>query len=224
MLNPESTVAALVLDHPECARVLQKHRIDFCCRGDRPVAEACAERGLDTAALLAELESVVATDRVEVELRSLPTPELVDYIVGRHHGYLREALPFVATLAKKVARVHGARNAHLIELEAVVDALGESLASHLDDEEARLFPALLDAPRAGVDPHLQAELESMVSEHREVGELLARMRSAADDYRVPDWGCRSYQALFSELERMEADVLRHVHAENYVLKPRFHEA
>ncbi len=61
----------------------------------------------------------------------------------------------------------------------------------------------------------------MASEHREVGALLERMRAAAEDYRVPEWGCRSYRALFSELERLETDVLRHVHAENHVLKPRF---
>lgn len=47
------------------------------------------------------------------------------------------------------------------------------------------------------------------------------MRDAAEDYLIPDWACTSYRTLFAELERLEGDVLRHVHLENHVLMPRF---
>jgi regulator of cell morphogenesis and NO signaling len=46
------------------------------------------------------------------------------------------------------------------------------------------------------------------------------MRTAAEDYSVPEWACDSYRTLFRELERLEADVHRHVHLENHVLLPR----
>ena len=61
----------------------------------------------------------------------------------------------------------------------------------------------------------------MREEHLAVGAMLGRMRSLADDFTTPAWGCNSYRALMTELEALEADVLRHVHLENHVLMPRF---
>ena len=64
----------------------------------------------------------------------------------------------------------------------------------------------------------------MHEEHLAVGKVLGRLRTAADDFRLPDWACNSYRALFSELEQLEGDVLRHIHLENHVLRPRLASA
>lgn len=219
MFDTNQSVAALVAEHPQAARILQRHKIDFCCRGERPIAEACAERGLATTELLSELERALADDGADVDLRSLPTSELVEHIVERHHGYLREALPFVGGLSAKVARVHGEHNPRLRELDEVVKELREALDPHLEDEEENLFPLLLGD---GVDGEkVRRALDEMAREHEELGRLLARMRAATEDYSIPDWACGSYRGLFAELENLESDVLRHVHAENWVLKPRY---
>lgn len=221
MLDPKLTVAAIVLEHSECASIFQHHRIDFCCRGDMSVDAACTERGLETAAILAELSAAIAARRGDAALdpRTLSTSALVDHIISSHHEYLRRALPFVQTLAAKVARVHGAHNAKLRELDSVVTELTEALEPHLDDEEQTLFPMLLSpAPDRAAAAR---ELASMHEEHLAVGKLLEAMRTAADDFALPDWACNSYRALFAELAQLEGDVLRHVHLENHVLMPRF---
>lgn len=151
--------------------------------------------------------------------RALATPALVAHIVAHYHAPLRKSLPFLRALAAKVARVHGDHNPRLVELGEIVVELAEILEPHLDDEEQTLFPTL-----AADDPdrsRAAALLGSMRQEHAVVGELLGRMRSAAEGYTVPDWACNSYRTLFRELEGLEGDVLRHVHLENHVLLPRF---
>lgn len=208
-------VATLVLEHQAAARILHRHRIDFCCHGERTLAEACAARGLSVQTLLEELEQP-AESGDGGDLRSLSTPEVIDRIVEQHHGYLREALPFVRAMAAKVARVHGENNANLPRLDAIVRELADTLEPHLEDEERRLFPALRANQRG-----LAGQLAAMRSEHEQVGALLERARAAAEDYHVPDWACRSYRALFAELEQLEYDTLRHVHLENHLLAPRF---
>jgi regulator of cell morphogenesis and NO signaling len=60
MLDPQTHVADLVLDHAECASVLARHRIDYCCKGARPLAEACRTLGLDVAAIVGELETAIS--------------------------------------------------------------------------------------------------------------------------------------------------------------------
>lgn len=221
MLDRQMTVANIVLRHPETARVFQDRRIDFCCRGGVSLDEACAGRGLDPDAVFAEAERAIAGRSApsgDTEVARLSTPGLIARIVDRHHGYLRETLPWLLQLSAKVARVHGEHNHRLVDLDAAVQELARHVIPHLDDEEQALFPALMSGD---VDGETQEALARMFEEHLAVGALLERIRTAAEDFTVPEWGCTSYRTLFAELKALETDTLRHVHLENHVLRPRF---
>lgn len=221
MLDPQQTVADVVLDHSECASVFQRHHIDFCCRGDLSIEAACERAGIDTSVLLGELSSAIAErTRNNGDPRALSTAALIHHIVAKHHGYLRATLPFVQALATKVSRVHGGHNPRLQELEGLVHELNEVLRAHLDEEEDVLFPAMLAEPMADAAPVARG-LDAMQDEHLAVGSLLRRIRTATEEFALPDWACNSYRALFSELEQLEGDVFKHVHLENHVLMPRF---
>jgi len=221
MLDRHETVARIVLDHSECAAVFQKHRIDFCCKGQLSLEQACTGRGVDPALVLADLESAIESrqGRPDDDPRELGTPALIGHIMSRHHEYLRRVLPFVRPLAQKVSRVHGDHNPKLRTVESTVEQLVEALVPHLDREEQVLFPALMMRNSDG--SVVAQELASMHEEHLEVGAMLDRLRTATEEFRTPDWACNSYRTLFSELEALEADILRHVHLENHVLMPRF---
>jgi len=221
MLDPRTTVAQTVLDHSETAPVFQRHRIDYCCKGGRSIAAACEDRGIDQQAVVTELERAIAERKGDAgpDPTRMATPSLIALIVSRHHDYLRQTLPFVRALAAKVSRVHGDRDPRLRGLESIVVELGETLVPHLDAEEPVLFPALMAKTP---DPVVVgAELEAMQVDHLAVGGLLEQLRDTTNDFHLPEWACTSYRTLFSELEQLEGDVLRHVHLENHVLMPRF---
>jgi regulator of cell morphogenesis and NO signaling len=220
-IDPRSTLAQIVLAHPATARVLQQHGLDFCCRGEVPLADACAARGLDAGALAAALEEAAAARGAAParDPRDLSTAELVAHVVERHHRYLREALPALRPLADKVARVHGPHEPRLVPLATTFRELADALEPHLDAEEQVLFPALLarEPDRAVI----ARELAAMHADHLAVGTLLGTLRALSDGFTTPEWGCTSYRTLMAELEALEMDVLRHVHLENHVLMPRF---
>lgn len=220
LLDRQQTIAQLVLDHSECAEVFQRHRIDFCCRGEATVEAAARAKGIAVGTLVEELSLAIAKrgGPLPEDPRALSTRELVAYIVSTHHEYLRSALPFIQGLATKVSRVHGERNPELRALALAVGELTAQLLPHLDDEEQALFPALV-AGQASAS--LAAQLDAMLLEHHAVAKLLEQIRAASLDFTVPDWGCASYRTLFSELEKLESDTFRHVHLENHVLLPRF---
>lgn len=219
-IDRSASVAQIALDQPACVHVFRTHRIDFCCRGGVTVEEACANKRLNAESIFAELESAVRERKAcAKDPRELSTPRLIAHIVGSHHVYLRKALPFVEQLGRKVARVHGEHNLKLPELAELVHELREVFEPHLDDEESSVFPALTSPTP---DPErIARELRSMHDDHLRIGEMLARMRTLADEYAVPDWACGSYRALMNELESIELDTLVHVHVENHVLMPRF---
>lgn len=218
-----ATVAQIVTAHAAAARVFQKHGIDFCCHGNVSVPKACEERQLDPDAVYAELDAITPAggEAGEEDPRTLSTAALIARIIDRHHGYLRRALPYIAPIAAKVAKVHGDHDPRLVDVEATYRQLRSSLEPHIDDEEAVLFPALMARKPDG--EVVRREAERMHAEHLAVGDLLARLRTLTDGFRTPEWGCNTYRVLMAELDGLEADVLRHVHLENHVLVPRFVE-
>jgi len=222
MISPSTTVASIVLEHSECAQIMYKHRIDYCCRGDMSLEQAARERGVDLSALTSQLEQAIAERRGNGAdaMREMPTPALIEHIVTKHHSFLRRSLPYVQMLASKVGRVHGDHNPKLRVLDKAVTELSDSLLAHLDDEESKLFPELR-SPSAQAESTATSALRSMREEHLEVARLLEAIREATDDYTLPDWACRSYHTLFSELQATEQDIYKHVHLENHVLAPRF---
>lgn len=222
VIDRSDTVAQIVAKHSETAAVFQKHRIDFCCRGNVTVAQACAGREQDPDGVFAELEQAVRERAGEPrgeDLRTFSTAALLARIVDRHHGYLRRALPIIEPLLGKVVAVHAEHNPKLAAVQRAFRDLVGMLAPHLDFEEEVLFPELVRAggPPGGAREHL----DGMAKEHVAVGLKLAQMRDSADDFSTPSWGCNSYRALMAELERLEIDILHHVHLENHVLMPRF---
>lgn len=221
MIDLQTTVADMVLEHSECASVFQRHHIDFCCKGHITIEAAIGKAGVAPAALVQELTRAIS-DRNgdgDRDFRAMTTSDLVAHIVSKHHTYLRQTLPFVQSLAAKVSRVHGEHDPALREIDRLVSELSDALLPHLDVEEETLFPALQADP---IDRKLvDGELSSMQKEHLGVARLLERIRMTAKDFELPKWACRSYRALFAQLERIESDVFKHVHLENHVLLPRF---
>jgi len=189
MFNTETPVAEIVLEHSECAPIFQRHRIDYCCKGQMPLSAACSSRGADLRTVMEDLKLAIAGRHgpAGIDPRRVPTEALLGHITDTHHKFLREALPFLVTLATKVARVHGGRDVNLREVQEVTQALNDALLPHLDHEEQVIFPAMVAEGAASL--LVQRETREMLEEHLKVGALLERLRSAAVDFRIPSEAC-----------------------------------
>lgn len=208
------TLGQFLVARPQATPILETLRIDFCCGGGRDLDEVLVEHGLDPKTFLATVAALPSDAAPTVDAASMSTPGLIEHIVRVHHGFLKANLVNWAEDATKVARAHGARNPQLSVVEMAVRILAEELQVHLRDEEENLFPAVA---RGEVPADL---VRGLVSDHAEAGELLAQIRSASDDFTVPEWGCTTYGRLMRGLQALEEDLHVHVHLENNVLFPR----
>lgn len=226
----ETPVRDIVTADFRTAAVFHNHRIDFCCGGAQPLADACRAAGADTDEVLAELSRAVADPASTVPNFAVWTPnELIDYIVTKHHAYVRAALPSIAAHTEKIARVHGDRHPELAEVARLFSAVVEDMTSHMWKEEQILFPfiaALATAAEhkrpAPAAPFGSVEnpIRMMEMEHETAGGAMARIRELTKDYTEPADGCTTYAITMRELEAFERDLHAHVHLENNVLFPR----
>jgi regulator of cell morphogenesis and NO signaling len=214
------TLGNLVADAPARAAVLDRLGLDYCCHGERSLADACAAAGLDAEAVAADLDRAGATgDRAE---HPTEPATLADHIEATHHAYLHTELPELDALAAKVEAVHGERHPELADVRRLVADIRAELEPHLMKEERVLFPAIRALVAGARDlpfGTVRNPIRMMGLEHEQAGTLLAELRAAAGGYTVPDDGCASYRALYERLAALEADTHRHIHLENNILFP-----
>jgi regulator of cell morphogenesis and NO signaling len=215
MHTTDTTLAELASTHPAAARVFLSHGLDFCCKGRRPLADACAEKGLDAAGVLAEIATAGAPEDLTRWSRS-PIPELVHHIVSRYHAELRRDLPGLIAMAEKVEARHADKPTVPAGLGSHLRAMQAAVIDHLAKEESILFPAIL----AGHGASMGGPIQCMEAEHTDHGQNLAVTRSLTADLVPPQEACTTWRALYVGLHALERELMEHIHLENNVLFPR----
>jgi regulator of cell morphogenesis and NO signaling len=222
------TIGEMVAEDYRTAGVFKRFGIDFCCGGKRPLTEACLEKGVEVRAM-EEALAILQQQPVQSQnnYRDWPAGFLADYIVNRHHGYIRKAIPQITDFAEKVARVHGKRNPETVDIFVHWKALAAELVSHMAKEENVLFPYIktlseTDSCSCSLPSFGRVEnpIRMMEMEHEEAGELMHTIRLLSNDYTPPANACTTYRVLYSFLAEFEADLHEHVHLENNILFPK----
>jgi len=206
------TLAELAVTYPVASRIFHRHRLDFCCHGRRPLADAAAERGLDAGALLAEIEAEQAGGSGE-RWDGKPISELIRHLVDHYHARLRTELPALVDMAARVEQVHADKASRPRGLAAHLAAAHTSVLDHLIKEEGVLFPLILD----GRGALAEAPVRVLEAEHEDHAETLRRTRELTDDLRPPAAAGESWRALYLRLEQLEVELMEHIHLENNVL-------
>jgi regulator of cell morphogenesis and NO signaling len=229
-VSPQQTLAEIVLADARAAAVFDRVGLDYCCRGHQTLDEAIAGSGASIDAVLTELAGLHATGApIAIDAGTGDLDALTSDIVARHHTYVREISPIIEGWLAKMQARHGLRHPEINELQTVFAALHAELTEHMTKEETILFP-FIDALAAAVRGRERAPagpfgtiinpIRVMEHDHREAGELLARLRTLTNNYTPPQDACMTVRLCYDELARFEADLHRHIHLENNVLFPR----
>jgi regulator of cell morphogenesis and NO signaling len=229
-LSQEITVGQLAARMPASARVFEQFGIDYCCGGGQALDQACRTRGLDPAAVLAEIErqpDPAPGAAPQPDWQAAPLNLLIDHIIGTHHVYMKTQLPRMDGMLEKILAKHSARHgAVLLPLAETFRAMKDELEGHLMKEETILFPLIRSLEENGSQGRefhcgsVRNPIRVMVAEHDSAGHALGDMRQLTAGYTPPEDACNTFRAFYFELERMERDLHQHIHLENNILFPR----
>jgi regulator of cell morphogenesis and NO signaling len=226
-IEAQTRVADLATHHPATIRVFQRHGIDFCCGGARPLAEVCQELGLSFGDLERELDGALsAPEQQAPEWERTSLTDLVGQIVERYHRPLDEELPRLESMMRKVL---GARHPELAQVAATLAAITADLGPHMMKEERILFPFVVRLEAASASGaalagspfgSVQGPIGVMEAEHEAVAEALRELRKDTSGFEAPDDACNTFRGLYHGLAELEQDLHEHIHVENNVLFPR----
>jgi regulator of cell morphogenesis and NO signaling len=220
------TLGQIVTQDYRSAVILSRHKLDFCCRGNRTLNEACEEKGIRPEEIAWELINMTeqgSSGGTVDRFAEWPLPFLVDYLLHNHHEYLKKMMPITEQRVEKLQKVHGARHPELFELGTLFRELHEDLHQHMWKEENVLFPYIKRLAEGGTSrapfASISTPIQAMRTEHEREGERLGKLRKLTNDFTPPQDGCATYRVTFQELQAMEQDLFQHIHIENNILFP-----
>ena len=134
------TVREIALEAPLSARVFEEFKIDFCCKGRVPFAEACKTAGVDPEVVFAKLRPILENVKVDDSAADRMGPtELIDHIVSTHHAFTVDEIHRLVPLSEKVAMRHGDNHPELIEIRDLFNDLAEELIAHQRKDRETAF-------------------------------------------------------------------------------------
>lgn len=223
----KQTIGEYVAKDFRTAAVFSKYGIDFCCKGNRTIEEACTKKELDFEQIEKEVTQLLEMKGDgSIDFQSWPVDLLIDYIEKTHHRYVVEKTPVLLAFLDKLCKVHGHTHPELFLINELFIGCASELSQHMEKEERVLFPfikELANAIRTQQDiqqPHfgsVENPIAMMKHEHENEGDRFVKIAELTDNYTPPSDACNTYKVTFSMLQEFEQDLHKHIHLENNIL-------
>lgn len=228
----EKTIGQFVASNYKTAAIFKKHKIDFCCNGNRTLSQACEQQKLDQQKIETELNAVLTASTQQdetINYKFWPLDLLVDYIEKKHHRYVKAQIPILNQYLTKLCKVHGTNHPELFEVKELFDGCGQELTAHMEKEEMMLFPAIRNLVAAQSHSEdlkhfsfgtVKNPIQMMMHEHDTEGSRFRRISELTDTYSPPEDACGTYKVTFALLKEFEEDLQLHIHIENNIIFPK----
>ncbi len=210
----DQQLSELAITLPMATEIFRKNRLDFCCGGKQTLREACEKRKIDLNSMVKQLEGL--TKKSGPTYEEMPLDEMTAYIVDRYHNDLRRRFPELLALAQKVEQVHGDHANCPVGLFALLNDMHKEMLMHMMKEENVLFPMIQN----GAGHNAFMPIKVMNAEHESHGQQLEEAHRLTSDFTPPEGACGTWRALYSGLEKLEEEIMEHIHLENNILFPR----
>lgn len=223
------SLAQIVRDNIHTVHVFEEYGLDFCCNGHKLLEEICIENKLDMDTVIEKLNDVrpdqIGTD---INLNALDVDELCDYIVNKHHSYVKQNLPVIHSHLLKTKTKHAENHSELNEVMKLFSEIHKTIEPHMRKEEFILFPYIRNLSESAKSksvitthtPLITNPINVLQKEHNFFVEYMRDIRALTNDLTPPIEACTTFKLVYAELDAFEKDLHIHMHLENNVLFPK----
>ena len=215
----EKTIRQVVDENYVYARALHYLGIDFFEDPDRKLIEICKQKGLDKQQVIKSFYEFDSSNRISFkELESYPIELLTEYLRHSHHIFIKEKLPYIVHLGRKLE--------NNIELSGLLPEFVEDLIRHIYDEEDTTFKYIQllvaisknneKAPFSKLAEFKGFSLNHEFEHHAEEDELEA-IRTLIDAVKGD---CLHSRVLIQEIKAFDREMIYHSEIENHIFFPK----
>lgn len=215
----EKTIREVVDENYVYARALHYLGIDFFEEPDKKLKEICKEKGLNKKQVIKSFYDFDTCPRLSFkELETYPIELLTEFLKHSHHVFIKDKLPFIVHLAKRLDKNK--------ELQNLLPEFVEDLIRHIYDEEDSTFKYIqvlvaikkgkVEAPFSRMMEFRGLSLEDEFEHHQEEDELEA-IRSLISTI---DEKCLHSRVLMQEIKAFDREMIYHSEIENNIFFPK----
>lgn len=223
------TLAEIVTSKPGAAALFESYNLDFCCRGKQKLSEALKNDSAKLKEVTVHLEKLFETTSIttETDFNKFSLTQLVDYILEKHHRYVKSIIPVIQQHLEKVSSKYGETIPEMKKLKFLFDEIKRDFEQHMMKEEVIFFPrikkmeaAFNEGNSSGEYFDAQQPINVMELEHKTAGSLMEEIKIVSGNYTPPANVCTTFRVCLEELKIFEKDLHQHVHLENNILFPK----
>ena len=229
-ITPDSSVAELVKLNFRTAQIFQANEIEYCCEADKSISDVCKESEVNQEQLIRQLEYLISQKKPDSQyLNNLDLNEICNYIVKRHHAYVRENIPFLKKNFEKLLKMHNQQYHELSKILELLNDFTEDFTIHMKKEEILLFPFIQGLESAKKEKStlprspfrsISDPIVMMMDEHQHEGQVFDKICELYADLRMAVNSCTTYEVTLRQLKDFEDDLHMHIHIENNILFPK----
>ena len=198
--------------------------------GDKTVQEVCTEAGINIDFFVEITNSFIDEDYIpQKELNTFPVKLIVGYLHKTHQYYLEEKIPEIKQMIDMLMKTALSGDESVILVRNFFNEYEEELKNHIDREENKVQPYVLDIEKAfnegGASQKLLEQIHNysineFASEHDNVEEKLYDLKNIIIKYLPPAYNQALCNKILMELFRLEKDLNAHAQLEDKVLIPK----
>ncbi|WP_018416285.1 iron-sulfur cluster repair protein YtfE [Teredinibacter turnerae] len=209
-------VSQIATEIPGATAIFFENKINFCCDGNKTLADVVERKQLDPQPILSALEQLNNRKENGTDLSNASNQEVIDHLLVRYHGVHKAQLPELHRLAARVELVHKDHPLCPTGLAQHLSNIFADLQQHMHKEEAILFPLLA----SGQEQMAVMPIQVMESEHDSHLHEIEKIYALTNDVTLHPGACNTWQALYLGLQDFITDLNMHIHIENTVLFAR----
>lgn len=224
------TINDLVTENHVRASVLYYFGVKFYDYKSETLAEVCSNHGLKAASVIKALE-LINDDRetTQRQLQSLPVELMVEYLKHAHYLFVKKRIPYIAQLIDGVTEVDFRYKTLSADLKSIFPLFVQDFIEHIYEEEDTFFSYVSQLSRFLKDDVPSSEVFYLMEknsvrefalDHEVHDNEMEGFRKFTNNYTYCDEADLHIKVLYSELERLEKDLILHAKIENEILFPK----
>ncbi|WP_422486402.1 hypothetical protein [Gudongella sp. DL1XJH-153] len=148
--------------------------------------------------------------------------ETIKDIADNHHGFIKQEVPVIKSLAYKILKVHYEDcKDELIAVHRQYGRVQNELELALVKKQMVLLPMAWDYEK-NQSEELLGQIKLLIEEVEKDNEILLsefrKLKKATNNYTMPESGCPTYDSTYKKMEKLHSEVEKYIGIEREMYK------
>lgn len=148
--------------------------------------------------------------------------ETIKDIADNHHGFIKQEVPIIKSLAYKILKVHYEDcKDELIAVHRQYGRVQNELELALVKKQMVLFPMVWDyekKPSEDLLYEIKESIEEVEKDNDILLNELKELKKVTNNYTMPESGCPTYDSTYKKMEKLHTEVEKYIGIEREMYK------